>query len=97
MIRHIALFRLKPDAPEGARASLEEGLFQLAQTISDIAAYDYGEDLGLREGNFDFAVVADFIDAAAFWRYANHPDHQAFIRERITPVVDERVSVQFEV
>ena len=63
MIRHVALFRLKDDAPAGARQSLEEGLFLLAQTISQISAYTYGGDLGLRDGNFDFGVVADFEDA----------------------------------
>ena len=96
MIRHIALFRLKADAPDGARSSLEDGLFQLAQTISEISSYDYGGDIGLREGNFDFGVVADFENEAAFSRYVNHPDHQSFIRERLTPVVEERVSLQFE-
>jgi hypothetical protein len=96
MIRHIALFRLKKDAPSDASQSLEEGLLQLAQTISEMASYDYGTDLGLREGNFDFAVVADFEDKEAFARYVNHPDHQAFIRDRLTPVLEDRVSLQFE-
>ena len=96
MIRHIALFRLKEDAPKEAKASLEEGLFLLAQTISEIERYEYGADLGLREGNYDFAVVADFADAAAFRIYAEHPDHKAFIADRLTPVAAERASLQFE-
>jgi hypothetical protein len=59
MIRHIALFRLKKDAPSDASQSLEEGLLQLAQTISEMASYDYGTDLGLREGNFDHSRSPD--------------------------------------
>ncbi len=96
MIRHVALFRFREDAPRDAAQQLEEGLFQLAQTIPTIAAYEYGADLGLREGNFDFAVVADFDDAAAFRSYVDHPDHQAFIAERLAPVISERVSIQFD-
>ena len=96
MIRHVALFRLKPDAPEDAAKHLEEGLFLIAQTIREIAAYTYGPDLGLREGNYDFAVVADFENESDFRAYVDHPDHQAFIRDRLTPVVAERVSIQFE-
>ena len=96
MLRHIALFRLKPDAPADARQSLEEGLFLLAQTIDVIESYDYGADLGLREGNFDFAVVADFRDADAFRAYVDHPDHQAFLEQRLRPVLEERVSIQFD-
>ena len=96
MLRHIALFRLKKDAPKEATQSLESGLFQLAQVITEMSSYDYGADLGLREGKFDFGVAADFEDAASFERYVNHPEHQTFIRERLTPVVEERVSIQFE-
>lgn len=96
MVRHIAMFRLKDDAPEGTLESLSEGLSRLAQSISEISTYRYGRDLGLREGNFDFAVVADFEDEKAFTGYANHPDHQAFIQNQLTPVVAERVALQFE-
>ena len=96
MIRHIALFRLKENAPPTAPQDLREGLNRVAQAVPDIAAYRYGADLGLREGNFDFGVVADFVDAASFEAYVNHPEHQAFLKERLTPVLADRVSLQFE-
>lgn len=96
MIRHIALFTLKADAPADAIESLEEGLALIAQTIDVIVAYAYGPDLGLREGTYDFAVVADFVDADDFKTYVDHPDHRAFIEERLTPVLAQRVSLQFE-
>mgnify|MGYP002263006911 CR=1 FL=1 len=97
MIRHIALFRLKAEAPAGTLKALEDELFQLAQKIPEIERYDYGSDLGLREGNFDFGVVADFETAEAFKAYATHPDHLAFIERALVPVLDERVSIQFEI
>ena len=96
MVRHIAMFRLKDDAPEGTFESLSEGLSEMTKRIPGISKYRYGRDLGLREGNFDFAVVADFEDEDAFTAYANHPDHQAFIRDQLTPVMTERVALQFE-
>ncbi len=97
MIRHVALFRLKEDAPAGTRQALEEGLSLIAQTISEISNYEYGGDLGLREGNFDFGVVADFENAESFETYVNHPEHQAFLKKRLMPVLAERVSVQIEI
>ena len=97
MIRHIAMLTLKPDAPDTAVQSLEEGLSLLGQTITEIAAYTYGSDLGLRDGNYDFAVVADFEDDEYFKIYADHPDHQAFIQDRVAPILEKRVSVQFEI
>lgn len=96
MIRHIAMFTLEDDAPEGTVAHLEEGLFLLAQTIDEISAYTYGADLRLRDGTWDFAVVADFETPADFRAYAEHPDHVAFIKERLTPVLKDRASLQFE-
>jgi len=96
MIRHIAMFTLNDDAPEGTVAHLEEGLFLLAQTIEEISAYTFGPDLGLREGTWDFAVVADFETPDDFRAYADHPDHVAFIKERLTPVLKDRASLQFE-
>ena len=96
MIRHIAMFTLKDDAPKGAVEHLEQGLFLLSQTIEEISAYTYGADLGLRDGTWDFAVVADFETPDDFRAYADHPDHVAFIKERLTPVLDQRASLQFE-
>ncbi len=96
MLRHIAMFRLKDDAPEGTLERLSEGLSRLSRSISGISTYRYGRDLGLREGNFDFAVVADFENAETFASYVKHPDHQAFIQDQLTPVVAERVALQFE-
>lgn len=96
MLRHVVLFRLIEDAPEDTAQSLQEGLAHLAASIPDISSYSYGSDLALREGNFDLAVVADFVDAKAFQRYVDHPDHQAFVVGQLQPVLAERVALQFE-
>ena len=96
MIRHVALFTLKADAPEGTIRSLEEGLAEVERLVDVLSAYSYGPDLGLREGCYDFGVVADFASADDFQTYVDHPAHQDFIRARLTPVLRERVSIQFE-
>lgn len=96
MIRHIAMFRLKADAPEGTLRSLEEGLAHLAATIPEISRYTYGGDLGLRSGNFDLAVVADFQDAEAFAGYVKHANHVAFLDQQLSPVMADRAALQFE-
>lgn len=95
MLRHVVMFRLREDAPGDALHSIEAGLAQLEEQIEEIGSYRFGADLGLREGNFDYCLVADFEDAEAFKRYAEHPEHRRFIEERLAPVVAERVSVQY--
>ncbi len=97
MLRHVVMFKLKEDAPPDAAVSLAKGLSRLARSIPEIAAYDYGRDLALREDNFDFCLVAEFADAEAFGRYVAHADHQDFIQQQLAPVLAQRVSVQFEI
>lgn len=96
MIRHVAMFTLLPDAPADTPERLAEALAALPGAIPAIAAYTFGADLGLREGTWDFAVVADFETEADFRTYADHPAHQAFIREKLQPVLADRASIQFE-
>ncbi len=97
MIRHVVLFRWKEGTAEEAKQAVRDGLADLANTIAGVRRYEYGDDAGLVEGNFDFAVVADFDDANGYTVYAQHSLHQALIRERIAPHLAERVAVQYEV
>jgi hypothetical protein len=78
------------------RKAIRAGLGRLPEVIPEIRAYRFGEDAGLTEGNFDFAVTADFDDVEAYLVYRDHPDHQKFIAELWKPFVAERVAVQFE-
>ncbi|MFP4513904.1 MAG: Dabb family protein [Acidimicrobiales bacterium] len=95
MIRHCVIFRFVDDASDEAIAAFEAGLSALPAAIDDIKAYSYGRDLGLRDTNADFAVVADFDDEAGYLAYADHPAHRAVIRDLADPIVAERDAVQF--
>jgi hypothetical protein len=97
MIRHVVLFRWKEGTPEEARQAVRDGLAELPDAVGGVRRYEFGDDAGLADGNFDFAVVADFDDAAAYAAYAGHERHQALIRERIRPHLAERVAVQFQI
>ena len=95
MVRHVVAFRFAEGVTEGQRQALETELATMRPAIPEIQQYRYGPDLGLAEGNFDFVVVADFADAAAFEVYAAHDAHQALIRDVIRPLITERVAVQY--
>ncbi len=96
MLRHVALFRWRPGTTEEQVRAVEEGLARLPGLIPEIRDYRFGPDAGLREGNYDFAVVADFDDVEAWRRYVEHPDHQAVLTDLIRPIAESRHSVQFE-
>ncbi|MDZ7679174.1 MAG: Dabb family protein [Acidimicrobiales bacterium] len=95
MIRHCVTFRFVDGATDEAIAAFEAGLSALPAAIDDIKGYWYGRDLGLRDTNADFAVIADFADEAGYRTYAGHTAHRAVIRDLADPIVAERNAVQF--
>ena len=95
MIRHCVTFRFAEGVDHSAVAALEVGLSSLPSAIPEIQDYWFGADLGLRDTNADFAVVADFADEAGFSAYSTHPAHVAVIDELVGPISVERSAVQF--
>ncbi len=97
MLRHVVLMRWKPEATDDQRQDVRDGLATLPAAIPEIQSYQFGDDLGIVEGNFEFAIVADFHDRAAFQIYAKHDAHQKFIAESIRPILRERAAAQYEI
>jgi hypothetical protein len=96
MLRHVVLFRWAPEVTEAQEQAVVDGLAGLRAAIPEIAEYRYGPDLGLAEGNHDFAIVTDFASRDDYGIYRDHPAHRQFIAERIRPLLGERVAVQFD-
>jgi hypothetical protein len=70
-------------------------LATLPAAIEQVRRYAFGPDAGVVEGNFDYAVVADFDAAEDYLAYAGHPAHQAFLADVLRPILQQRVAVQF--
>lgn len=96
MYRHVAVFTWKPEATEEQRRTVAEQLMTLPGVIPELRNYRVGPDAGFSPGNADFAVVADFADAAAYYTYRDHPAHHAIIDAHIAPIIASRAAVQFE-
>ena len=94
VIRNVVMVRLGDDADPDEVTSIQDGLcaMQLPGTVS----YTLGDDLGLREGNWSFAIVADFTDADAYHAYDRDRGHND-LRARLGPVSDQISRVQFEI
>lgn len=96
MLRHVVMFRWTSDASDADKDHVASGLAALPDLVPTIRAYRFGPDAGINEGNFDFAVVADFDDVAGYLTYRDHPSHRAVITEHIAPILAERAAVQYE-
>ena len=97
MLRHVVLFSWKADVSDVELRAFAEGLAALPGKIPEIRSYRFGPDVGLAGGgNDDFALVADFADAEAYRRYAEHPAHRHLIAELLWPILGGRHAVQYE-
>lgn len=93
MIRNVVLGRLREDAPAGA----------VEQALAAIVALDpagcvslvVGVDAGLREGNWDFAITADFVDEASYRAYDLDAEHNRIRAEMFAPISEQIARLQF--
>ena len=75
-------------------AELQEGLRNL--DCPGTLSYTVGDDLGLREGNWSFAIVADFADKDSYQAYDQDAEHNR-IRARIAAMAEQIARAQFQV
>jgi Stress responsive A/B Barrel Domain len=97
MIRHVTLFAWIPGATDEQKQQVATELRALSPLLTGLRSLHAGPDVGIIEGNFDFAVVADFDDAESYLAYRNHPAHRAVVEQVTTPITRDRVSVQYEI
>ncbi|GAB3264994.1 Dabb family protein [Kineosporia babensis] len=95
MIRNVVMGRLKPGADTDL---LEKGLAGIvALAIPGMTGVKVGRDAGLREGNWDFTITADFADVAAYRAYDEDEEHNRLRREIFGPLSEEIARIQIEV
>ena len=92
MIRNVVLVQLKSDADIAAVASIQDGLRGLG--CPGTVSYTLGDDLGLRDGNWSFAIVADFEDEAAYRAYDQDAEHNR-LRGLLAAHAERVARVQF--
>ena len=96
MIRHIAVFKWLEDTTPAQIEALSSALAQLPGQIPSIQRYQFGADLVLGDGRWDYGVTAEFDDAAGYHAYVDHPAHQAILTDHIQAMREDRAHVQLE-
>jgi Stress responsive A/B Barrel Domain len=96
MIRHAVLFAWKADATEEEKQEAAAQVAKLPSLVPSVRAFASGSDAALNQGNFDFAVTADFDDEAGYLAYRDDPGHRDMVQRYISPIVAQRAAVQFE-
>jgi hypothetical protein len=93
--------------PQGRRADTETAIalqsvlesawpvFGVRHPTSPRRSYSFGPDAGVSPGNHDLVLVADFDTVEDFQHYAAHQAHRDFVKERVLPILESRVAVQY--
>ncbi|HET9074802.1 MAG TPA: Dabb family protein [Solirubrobacteraceae bacterium] len=92
MIRNVVMVQLTPGHDPKVVAEIQAGFRALDPP--GCVAYTLGDDLGLREGNWSFAIVADFRDEAAYRAYDADGEHNR-LRGLLAPHVETIARAQF--
>ncbi|MGI9326971.1 MAG: Dabb family protein [Pseudomonadales bacterium] len=95
MFRHCVMFKFKAETSSGQRQEIAERISALAE-LPMVRNYQFGADAGLADGNFDFALVADFDDSEAYQAYAVDPIHVAVLTDYVRPNISARAAVQYQ-
>jgi Stress responsive A/B Barrel Domain len=95
MVTHIVIFTWIAGVTGEQVAAFGGALDDVAAIFADSAVIRHGPDLAFRGGNGDYALVAEFADQAAWTAYQADPRHQAFVRDVVTPIQANRLTIQF--
>ena len=99
MVKHIVLWRLKPEAhgqsaAENARA-IKEKLEALRGRVPGMLKIEVGVDVSRTDASCDLALYSEFETRAALDAYQAHPEHKA-VMPFILEARSERRLVDYE-
>ncbi len=94
MILHVVMFTWKSGVTPRQVNELTSAIHAMSGSIPGLISIQGGPDLGLREGNPDYLLVARFEDEDAWHTYQAHPLHKGLIADRIEPILSHRQSMQ---
>ena len=97
MVRHLCLIKYKDPAAvdAAAQARINEAYLKLPSIIDGIVSMKVGRDLGLLDGNYDFAIQAEFRDETAFRAYSVHPAHGEIVFPALGHFMESYATAQF--
>jgi len=94
---HLATFTWQDGVTAQQVEEVSGALSKLPGHIPQIRGYQFGPDLGLRQGNADYGVCALVDTEADVSAYLDHPEHLRVVQQVIAPIRAQRMAVQVRV
>ncbi len=100
VIRHVVLFKFKPEVTTGDRKDFVRSLKELPERVPGIiqegrGSPEVGEDFTGSPRSCHVALIFSFADRQALERYASHPNHLPVV-ERAKQICEAVATVDFE-
>ena len=95
MVKHVVLFKFKPEVGRGDRAAFIAGLRELPAKIPFIASPEVGEDFLGSPRSSHAVLIFGFPDRQALNEYVIHPEHKPVLA-RANEICESIAAVDFE-
>ena len=96
MVEHVVLLKVKEGTPQAKIDAMVEGVRGLKAKIEGIVEISIGKNYTDRGQGFDYALVVRMESKETLERYLPHPDHQEVVVNRIKPIIDDILAVDYE-
>ena len=96
MIRHMVLFRFRPDVDLDLRRTVLHRLAELPGHYPAMQRFALGENASERDTSFSHAMTMEFATFDDLRAYLNSERHEALVRDWFTPAVAARAIASFE-
>lgn len=96
MIRHMVLFRFKPDATEAARKAVVDGLARLPSQFPAMRRFGLGENISQRDQSFSHVMTIEFATRRELEDYLNSDDHENFVVTWFKPNIEQRAIASYD-
>ena len=100
MLKHVVMWKLKPEAEGNDRSTnarlMKEELDALQGLVPGMLSLEVGFDLGIDASGYDVILYTEFENQAALEAYQAHPEHKA-VFPFIGAVRESRVALDYEV
>lgn len=94
--RHIVMFKWADHVDQERIDKVSDGLSALPSEIDVIRSYVHGSNVGISEGTYDYAVVADFDNVGDYLTYRDHPQHVLLVAELVKDHITDRAAIQYQ-
>lgn len=96
VLRHVVLFKFKPDAPPEKVRELEASFKELPKKIAEIEDFEWGRNIGAEERSegFTHCFLVTFADQSGLDAYLPHPAHQEYV-EQLKPYLEKVLVVDY--